>query len=192
MGLGGSTELYGFNNFPPEVSPGLDGDTYIVSCVGTLVISFVDTCIVSCIDVGFRERVATLVTSLVSMSIPPRQAQAPWHVIGGLHQLHHLLFSEPAALMDKVEAVVGLAVGTQGGLGDLALLYVDLGRVPADKALDVLQEEDLVDDHIKGGDDLLGVGNKLLVQVLIELLNVDAVDGQEGLFHWAIFSSCWR
>ena len=94
--------------------------------------------------------------------------------------------------MDEDEAVVGLAVGTQGGLGDLALLYVDLGRVPADKALDVLQEEDLVDDHIKGEDDLLGVGNKLLVQVLIELLNVDAVDGQEGLFHWAIFSSCWR
>ena len=26
--------------------------------------------------------------------------------------------------MDEVEAVVGLAVGTQGGLGDLALLYV--------------------------------------------------------------------
>ena len=47
LGLGGSTELYGFNNIPPEVSPALDGDTYIVSCVGTLVISFVDTCIVS-------------------------------------------------------------------------------------------------------------------------------------------------
>ena len=122
------------------------------------------------------------------MSIPPRQAQAPWHVIGGLHQLHHLLFSEPAALMDEVEAVVGLAVGTQGGLGDLALLYVDLSRVPADKALDVFQEEDLVDDHIKGGDDLLGVGNKLLVQVLIELLDVDAVDGQEGLLHCGDFS----
>ena len=69
--------------------------------------------------------------------------------------------------MDEDEAVVGLAVGTQGGLGDLALLYVDLGRVPADKALGVLQEEDLVDDHIKGRDDLLGVGNKLLVQVLL-------------------------
>ena len=76
MGLGGSTELHGFNNFPPEVSLGLDGDTYVASCVGTLIISSVDTCIVSRVDVGFQERVATLVTSLVSMSIPSKASSS--------------------------------------------------------------------------------------------------------------------
>ena len=53
----------------------------------------------------------------------------------------------------------------------LFLLYFNVGRVPANKALDVLQEEELVDDHVKAGDDLLGVGNMLPVQVLIELLD---------------------
>ena len=44
------------------------------------------------------------------------------HVVGGLHQLHLLLVNETAAVMDEVEAVVGLAVGTEDGSRDPALL----------------------------------------------------------------------
>jgi hypothetical protein len=43
-------------------------------------------------------------------------------------------------------------------------------------------EEGLVDGHVQGGNDLLGVAHQLTVQIFIELLNVAAVDVQEWRF----------
>ena len=56
----------------------------------------------------------------------------------------------------------------------------DLGLV-AELAVWVLQEEDLIDGQVKGGDGLLGLADDLPVQVLVEPLDVAAVDWQEGL-----------
>jgi len=44
-----------------------------------------------------------------------------------------------------------------------------------------LLEEHLVDGHVEGGDDLLGVADELAVQILVELVDVAAVHVEEGI-----------
>jgi hypothetical protein len=84
------------------------------------------------------------------------------HVVRTLLQLHHLLVGELAPVVDKPEAVVGVAVGAEHRLLDAAALHVRVGHVVTDGAAEpaLRQLGNQIagpDHHPRDGDQLIDV-----------------------------------
>ena len=78
------------------------------------------------------------------------QGLAKVHDVRGHMQLYQLLVSKPAAVVEG-KAVVSVAVGAEGGLGDPALLDVNNSGVSADGALRLGRHT--LRDEVEGLDD---------------------------------------
>lgn len=79
---------------------------------------------------------------------------------------------------DQLIDVLGIQAAHALGSGNIEGSHLDL---VIQHSCGILFEEHLVDSHVHGGDDLLGIADQLFVEVFVEGLQVSAIDVHVGL-----------